>query len=286
MKDNKAALVDLHMHSNFSDGILSPAALAEASARAGLAAFSLTDHDTLKGLNEASAAAKNLNIEFVPGIEMSCQLGDREVHILGYYPQQSDQLIAVLERMRDERRHRIEKVITALRSLGFKLNIEDLKDEAKDAAPGRLHLARLLLKRKYVHTVDEAFKLYLGKGKPAYFSRKLLAAAVVIQLLKDCSAITVLAHPGKDGKRDIDSLLTYGLDGVEVFHPDHSPAIKKYYSEVAEENNLLITGGSDFHGDYRSHEMYLTKHAIDITYFEKLKQKAVRSFHGDYKMLK
>jgi len=285
VKISKTDLVDLHMHSNFSDGVLSPAALAEASARAGLAAFSLTDHDTLKGLNEASAAAKNLNIEFVPGIEMSCLLGDREVHILGYYPQQSDQLLAVLERMRNERRDRIEKVITALRSLGFKLSLEDLKDEAKDAAPGRLHLARLLLKRKYVHTVDEAFKLYLGKGKPAYISRKLSAAAGVIQLLKDCSAITVLAHPGKDGKRDVDSLLNYGLDGVEVFHPDHSPAIIKYYKKVAEENNLLITGGSDYHGDYRSHEIYSTEYAIDITYFEKLKQKAVCSFHGDYKML-
>jgi 3',5'-nucleoside bisphosphate phosphatase len=273
LKINKADLVDLHMHSNFSDGILSPAALAETSAKAGLIAFSLTDHDTLDGLKEALAATKRLTIEFVPGIEMSCLLGDREVHILGYYPQQSDQLLEVLKRMQDERRRRIEKVITALRNLGFKLDLDDLKDEAKDAAPGRLHLARLLLKRKYVHTVDEAFKLYLGKGKPAYVSRKLLTAAEVLQLLKDCGAITVLAHPGREGKGDVDSLLTIGLDGVEVFHPDHSPSLVKYYKGIAEKYNLLITGGSDFHGDFRSHILYSTKHAIDLSYLEKLKAK-------------
>jgi 3',5'-nucleoside bisphosphate phosphatase len=176
---NQPGIIDLHMHSNCSDGVLSPGALAETAVKAGLTAFALTDHDTLKGLNEAFAAAKRHGIEFVPGIEMSCLLGDREIHILGYYPQQNDQLIAVLEQMRNERKHRIEKVITALRGLGFKLTLEDLKSEAKDAAPGRLHLARLLLKRKYVHTVDEAFKLYLGKGTPAYVSRNLLTAAEV-----------------------------------------------------------------------------------------------------------
>ena len=283
MKLNEADLVDLHMHSNYSDGVLSSAALAEASAKAGLAAFSLTDHDTMEGLNEAFAAAKRLKIEFVPGIEMSSLLGDREVHILGYYPQQSDHLLEVLERMRDERKNRIEKMITALRGLGFKLNLEDLKDEAKDAAPGRLHLARLLLKRKYVHTVDEAFKLYLGKGKPAYVSRKLLTAVEVIKLLKKCGALIVLAHPGQEGTGDVDSLISHGLDGVEVFHPDHSPALVKYYKKVAENKNLLVTGGSDFHGDYRSHKLYSTRHAIDKIYLEKLK--AVHSFHGAYKML-
>lgn len=280
MKLNEADLVDLHMHSSYSDGVLSSAALAETSAKAGLAAFSLTDHDTLEGLSEAFAAAKRLKIEFVPGIEMSSLLGDREVHILGYYPQQSDHLLEVLEYMRDERKNRIEKVITALRGLGFKLNLEDLKGEAKDAAPGRLHLARLLLKRKYVHTVDEAFKLYLGKGKPAYVSRKLLTAVEVIQLLKKCGALIVLAHPGQEGKGDVDSLISNGLDGVEVFHPDHSPALVRYYKKVAENKNLLVTGGSDFHGDYRSHKLYSTRHAIDKVYLEKLK--AAHSFHGAY----
>lgn len=283
MNLNKVNLVDLHMHSNFSDGVLSPSALAEIAAKAGLVAFSITDHDTLEGLNEAFNAARRLIIDFIPGIEMSCFLGEREVHILGYYPQQSDQLFEVLERMQDERRHRIEKMVSALKSLGFKLTIEDLKAEAKDAAPGRLHLVRLLLKRKYVHTVDEAFALYLGKGKPAYVSRKLLPAAEVLKLLKISGAITVLAHPGHEGKGDVDSLLNHGLDGVEVFHPDHSPKIVKYYKNIAENYNLLVTGGSDFHGDFRSHKSYSTKHAIDITYLEKLK--TVRSFHGAYKML-
>ncbi len=280
MNLNKADLVDLHMHSNFSDGVLSPAKLAETAVKAGLVAFSLTDHDTFEGSNEAFVAAKSLKIECIPGIEMSCLFDDREVHILGYYPQQSDQLAKALEHMQVERRHRIEKMVTALIGLGFNLTLEDLKAEAKDAAPGRLHLARLLLKRKYVHTVDEAFKLYLGKGKPAYVSRKLLTAAEVLLLLKNCGAITILAHPGQEGKADVDNLLCHGLDGVEVFHPDHSPTLVKYYKKVAENNNLLVTGGSDFHGDYRSHKSYSTKHAISITYLEKLK--TIRSFHGAY----
>ncbi len=266
------SMVDLHMHSNVSDGVLSPAELAATAARAGLAAFALTDHDTLEGLKEAFIASKLHKIEFVPGIEMSCLLGEREVHILGYYPQQNDLLTNTLEFMQDERRRRIEKMINALRGLGFKLKIDDLKAEALEAAPGRLHLARLLLKRKYVHTVDEAFKLYLGKGKPAYVPRNLLAAADVMLLLNSSGAITVLAHPGQEGKNDVDSLLCHGLQGVEVFHPDHNPSMAKYYKKIAENKNLLITGGSDFHGDYRSHKSYSTKHTVAKTYLDQLKK--------------
>jgi hypothetical protein len=270
---NKTGMVDLHMHSNSSDGVLSPAQLAETASLAGLAAFALTDHDTLAGLEEAAAAAMRHNIEFVPGIEISCLVGDREVHILGYYPQKSNLLQQALEQMQDERRLRNDQIIAALRRLGFKLNPNDLQGEVKKAAPGRLHLARLLLKRKYVHTVDEAFKLYLGKDKPAYVSRKLLAAAEAMLLLKECDAVTVLAHPGQEGKADVDSLLRYGLDGIEVYHPDHSNSMVKYYKNVAEKNNLLVTGGSDFHGDYRAHQAYSTKHAICKLYLDQLKNK-------------
>ncbi|MBW6462617.1 MAG: PHP domain-containing protein [Firmicutes bacterium] len=264
--------VDLHMHSNASDGLLSPNELSLRAAEAGLAAFALTDHDTLDGLAKAAAAAKNYNIEFVPGVEISTEIEGREVHILGYYPLNKNDLNAALNDMKSERHVRMNKMLEALHKLGFKIKMEDILLESGSAAPGRLHLARLLLKKKYVHSLDEAFSVYLGRDKPAYVPRNYVQVEDVLNLLKNSGAVPVLAHPGVDGKYSLKKLVVLGLKGIEVFHPDHSPNLVRIYRQAAENMGLVITGGSDYHGGELTPSSYSGKFAVEKYYLNRLKE--------------
>ncbi len=263
--------VDLHMHSSASDGVYSPGELVAKVAGAGLSAFALTDHDTINGLTEASVAAGKHNIELVPAVEVSTMIDSREVHILGYYPCREAALLNALENMRLDREVRMEKMISRLRKSGFKINMDNIRDETGKAAPGRLHLARLLLKKKYVHSIDEAFAIYLGRGKAAYVPRQYLAVDEVMKILQDAGAVPVLAHPGINGKSDLKLLIELGLKGVEVFHPDHSPTLVSFYRQAAERAGLVVTGGSDFHGDKNTAFHYPVKYAISKTYLIMLK---------------
>jgi hypothetical protein len=267
-------LVDLHMHSNCSDGKLTPSALAEMVSRAGIRAFALTDHDTLQGLQEAEAAAQSLKIEFVPGVEVSASLADREIHILGYYPKNLKLLSQVLDRIRRNRYTRMKKMIDLLIQEGFKIKMEDILQEAGSAAPGRLHLARVLVNKRYVVNIDQAFSLYLGKGKAGYAKRTLLTAEAIIKHLRESGAVTVLAHPKKEGREDPELLINYGLQGIEVYHPDHSEQQVLYYRKLAKKYNLVITGGSDYHGDTNGSKGSLKKQAIDYIYLDILKNAA------------
>lgn len=247
-----ARRVDLHLHTTASDGFYPPEKVIELAARAGLAAVSVTDHDTLAGLAPAMAAGPRCGIEVVPGVEVSSAYGGEEVHLLGYYPDPDGPLAAALKEMRLDRGQRMRRMLERLRGLGIKLAWDEVEAEAGEAAPGRLHLARLLVKKKLVHTVEEAFGYFLGKGRPAYVSRRYLPAGEAVRLLLAGGAVPVLAHPGPEGKTALEALLTHGLMGVEVFHPDHTPPVQLYYSRAAREKGLLVTGGSDFHGDYLS----------------------------------
>jgi len=270
-------LADLHMHSSFSDGKLTPHDLANLVYRSGLRAFALTDHDTLKGLPEAKAAALGLGVEFVPGVEISAGHDEREVHILGYYPQDLELLDRLLDEMRLDRYDRMEKMVRRLISEGFKIEMNEVLQEAGNAAPGRLHLARLLVRKKYVVNIDQAFNLYLARGKAGYVKRSLPASEKVIKLLHECGAVPVLAHPKSEGKEDPQELKNYGLQGIEVYHPDHSKSLVIYYRELAEKLDLAVTGGSDYHGDHEGSRGNIKKYAIDYGHLNQLK-KAVRTW--------
>ncbi len=271
---NTGKPVDLHTHSNASDGIYSPAELFEVAERAGVSAIGLTDHDTVKGLPEAIAAAEKYGPELVPGVELSVLEEKREIHILGYYPCDTEQLNAELKDIREERYSRMDKIVAKLKNLGFKLNIQEVLTEAGDSAPGRLHLARLLLRKKYVHSLDEAFSLYLNPDRGAYVPRQLMTLKRAMELLTAVKAVKVIAHPGELGKAIIDRLIPMGLQGIEVFHPDHSTAQKKYYHELALSKGLLVTGGSDFHGDRERTARYPRHLAVAGYYLDQLKKAA------------
>jgi len=265
--------VDFHMHSNASDGLFTPRELIQIAADAGLAAVGLTDHDTVSGLPEAFKAASTMGMELIPGVEISVLDESLEIHILGYYPVHCEELEAILEDIRQERFRRMDSIVSKLMALGFKLRPEEVLAEAGDAAPGRMHLARLLLKKKYVHTMAEAFTHYLGHSRPAYVPRQMMSIEEGMNVLLEVGAIPVVAHPGGKVKNDtIEKLISLGLKGIEVYHPDHSKAVVKYYKNLAAEKGLHITGGSDFHGENVMQPVYRANHAVSYSYLEKIKE--------------
>ena len=263
--------VDFHLHSSASDGLFTPRRVMEITASAGLSAAGLTDHDTVSGIDEAEEAAVELDLELIPGVEISIYEKNREIHLLGYYPQKLNELSTALEDIRSKRFRRMALIVDNLKALGFKLEPEEVIAEAGDAAPGRLHLARLLLKKKYVHTINEAFKTYLNRGKPAFVSRESMSAVEVLDLLHQVGAVTVYAHPGNAGKEVLDELIAGGLQGIEVYHPDHSRELICYYRDYAAAKKLLITGGSDFHGQSINKPGYKQQYAISYEYLQAMK---------------
>ncbi len=266
--------VDLHMHSTASDGLFSPEEVIKIAAASGLTAAGLTDHDTIAGLSEASMAAAEFGIELVPGVEISVLDESREVHILGYYPLYREQLEKVLAETQNERLMRMEKIIYRLDKAGFDIKLEEVLEEADQAAPSRMHLARLLKKKKYVHTTDQAFSLYLNPDCPAYVPRHTLTLRGVMGLLQDVKAVPVIAHPGAEGEKLIDLLISLGLKGIEVYHPQHNKAREQYYARLAHEKGMLITGGSDFHGESRNRPGYSVRRAVSEHYLTLLKDYA------------
>jgi len=267
----KLSKVDFHLHSNISDGIFSPEEIIKITAEAGLVAAGLTDHDSINGLNEAAVAADKYNIELIPGVEISVIEDDHEVHILGYYPRYMGQLLETLTSLQKERFVRMEAIVAKLKSLGLKIRSEEVINEAGEAAPGRLHIARLLLKKKYVNTLNQAFATYLNRNRPAYVPRHTLSLKQVMSLLVEVGALPVIAHPGGRSKNIIDKLVSMDLKGIEVFHPDHSHALVRYYLEIAKNKGLIITGGSDFHGESRLNINYPAYLAVSADYLDQMK---------------
>ncbi len=268
---NSSRFVDFHMHSNISDGTYKPEKLISLAAEAGLAAAGITDHDTIEGLDEASAAAQTNNIELIPGVEITALSDGEEIHILGYYPERINKLLALLKMLREERFTRMVTMVEKLTALGFKIKPEDVFSEAGEAAPGRLHLARVMLKKKYAHTINEAFFLYLNKNRPAYIQRKTIKSEDAIATLLEAKAVPIIAHPGKSGIKNLEKFIETGIKGIEVFHPDHDITTVKYCRKFAEKNDLLITGGSDFHGGTDKDLKYSGRIKVPYHHLEKMK---------------
>ncbi len=267
----KESRVDLHVHSNYSDGLDSPGEIIAKTSAAGLEAVALTDHETIAGWHEAADASCQAGIEFVPGVEISALFEANEVHILGYYPRHPERISCALEGMRTERMERMERIALKLKSMRMAISLEEILTEAGKAAPGRMHVARLMLKKKYVHTLREAFSLYLDPERPAYVARRIISAAGAVDLLKEAEAIPVIAHPGPNGDRVIAELIPMGLLGIEAFHPGHNNSLSVHYCALAARNGLLITGGSDYHGEELKLSSFPQHLAISASYLEKMK---------------
>ena len=242
--------VDLHAHTNHSDGVLSPHELVEKAVEIGLAALGVTDHDTVSAIPVAEAYAAKYDLEIVPGVELSTEDKGREVHILGYYIDiHSQELNERMAFFRDVRKARAYKIVEKLRSLGVHLDIHRVLEIAGDAAVGRPHIARAMVEAGYVKDIKEAFDRYIADDGPAYVPKAKMTPLEAIDLVRRAEGIPVIAHPGLLGDPDyVRFLARHGLAGIEVWHSEHTPEDTALYGALADELGLLKTGGSDFHG--------------------------------------
>lgn len=243
--------IDLHVHSTASDGVLAPDAIVVDAKRLGLRAIALTDHDSVEGVASALKAGERLDLTVVPAVELSARAEDgRDMHILGYRVDHTDQrLLARLLELRDRRRARALKMIEALREGGYGLDPDAVMRLAGEGAVGRAHIARALESSGKVSSAGAAFRDLIGHGKPFYVPKPGVRPEDIIALIRQSCGLAVLAHPGISRVDDLlGGLVAAGLQGVEVWHSEHSAADTKRYAEVARRRGLLATGGSDFHG--------------------------------------
>jgi len=252
-------LVDLHAHTVFSDGLFTPEKLVTEAARLKLTAVAITDHDAVGGIDRAIAAGRQLQVEVVPGVEMSCNASGVDVHILAYYiDYQNPAVLEFFEVVRRKRAERAEKMVAKMKELGVNISFDRVRALAQDAATGRPHVAQALVEAGAVRTVEEAFQRYIGYDGPAYFPKMQLTPKEAMEFIHRHGGIAVIAHPGtyhNDGA--VYSAIAVGADGIEVWHPDHAPRNTDHYREVATKNGLIMTGGSDCHGGRKQGKIFL-----------------------------
>lgn len=241
---------DLHIHSTASDGTLTPADVVEAAARAGLTAIAIADHDTVAGVEPGLAAAAAVGMDMFPAVEISTQHGRFEVHILGYLIDlHNEELVRTLGRIQSARRSRAREMVTRLQALGLPIGYEQVEAVAHGQSVGRPHVAAALVAQGLVTRPQQAFDRYLRRGGPAYVERYRISAHEGVELVHAAEGLAVIAHPGLLGQDGIiPDLAHFGLDGIEAYHVDHTPAQTAAYLRLAERLGLVVTGGSDSHG--------------------------------------
>lgn len=246
-------MVDLHLHTTASDGRLTPTELIRRAAARGVRILAVTDHDTTDGIDEATAEALRHAVTVVPGIEVTSVEGGRDVHMLGYFFDASDErLTRFLAGQRATRITRIEEMARRLEQLGLPVDVQPILEDARThhtRSVGRPTLARAMVAAGHVANTREAFDAWLGQDRPAFVERPGPSPEEVIRVLHDAGGVVSLAHPGRT-KIDarIASLRDAGLDAIEAYHSDHDDATVQGYVAVAQQLDLLISGGSDFHG--------------------------------------
>lgn len=247
-------VADLHIHSTASDGLLTPTDIIKWGANKGLKALSITDHDSVAGVCSVFEYSKEIGIELIPGIELSTEYEGSEVHILGYFIDYKDELLDnFLNKLINSRIDRAHKMIKKLNSLGYNIIFDDICEVAKDAKSiGRPHVARVMVKYGYCKSIEEVFEKFIGYGKPAYIERYKISPFEAVELIKKCHGVSSIAHPGLivniNKQRLIKKLKSWGLQGIEVYHTRHSIADVHCFEEIAKENGLIATGGTDCHG--------------------------------------
>jgi hypothetical protein len=257
-----AASIDLHIHSRASDGTLSPAEIIALATSLNLGAISITDHDSIAGSREALLCGIPDSLGFLTGLEISAEPppsypGAGSIHILGYGFRLDDpELNRSLEKLQDSRRGRNPEIIARLNKLGIAIRIEEVEREAADGQPGRPHIAKLLIQKGVAKSMDDAFDRYLGNGRPAYVDKFRIEFSQAIELINAAGGIPVLAHPcllelerAEQLEDLLQEMMSMGLKGLEVYYPLNTPQQTRQYSDLAARHRLLMTGGTDFHGD-------------------------------------
>lgn len=245
-------MIDLHSHTTHSDGERSPAELFAEAAAAGVRVLSVTDHDTVSGFTECSAAAQTHGVRLVPGIELSCELHGREVHVLGhFFDPSSPQLGALATAMLQERRERMERMVLRAQELRLAgVTFERVLAASGGENLGRPHLARVLVDCGHAASTKDAFERYLGTDGPLWVDRRRLGIPEALSLLHGAGGTASIAHPGANGvnRNELRGLAEQGLDAVEAHHPEHPPNQAEAFERWSAELGMLVTAGSDYHG--------------------------------------
>ena len=261
MDYNTHACIDLHIHSNASDGTFSPAQILDQALDSNIAAIAITDHDTISGSKEALRIGPPPEVKFLTGVEISANPPasfpcSGSFHILGYaFDLEDTGLNQMLEELQQARKNRNPRILQTLNDLGFPMTMDEVESEMGDGQMGRPHIAQVMIKKGYAKSINEVFDKYLGKDKAAYVDKYRMESDQAIELISSAGGIPVLAHPGLiEPTTDlpfenlIKTLTSTGLKGLEVYYPEHSPESVVEYIALADKYGLLMTGGTDFHG--------------------------------------
>lgn len=248
--------VDLHLHTTASDGAMSPSEIVKYAQAKGLQAISITDHDTIEGLEEGLSEGERINFEVIPGIEISAEHPPGSMHLLGYlFDTHHPLLNERLAHLQQARAERNPKIAEKLKKLGLQVSLEEVVKVSGGGQVGRPHFAQVLLDKGYVRSFQEAFERYLKKGAPAYVEKFRYSAGEALHFIREAGGVGVLAHPktlGLSGYAELERVLFQlareGLRGLEVYYPEHSALEVAQYKTLAERCGLVITGGTDYHG--------------------------------------
>jgi predicted metal-dependent phosphoesterase TrpH len=273
-------MIDLHTHTTASDGLLSPAALLEKAAEKGLGVIGITDHDTAQGVRQALAGPRPAGVEIIAGIEVSSYVADCELHVLGYFlDPRAPSLLAYETERAAARTERLERIVAQLRAAGIDVSVEEvLAEPGGDGAPGRPHVARVLIRKGYAKSMGECFQRILGKGGPGYVPYAKPDAGEAAELIRAAGGVPVIAHAALDRlDPHLDALVERGMAGIEVWHPDHDQAARERYAAFARARGLLMTGGSDFHGEGRKDGGALGATGCPPAELERLREAAARA---------
>jgi predicted metal-dependent phosphoesterase TrpH len=248
----KQSDADLHIHSNCSDGLLSPEEIVKHSSEIGLDTIAIADHDSVQAI-EVLKDVDHRKVDLIPAVELSANIGPLDIHILAYFIDHEDSdLLDYLVKLRAHRIKRARKMVEKLSNDGIKVDFDRMKEIAKHSALGRPHIAEALREHGYVQSTREAFVRFLSYHSPYYEPKMNVKPKELMMQIKDWKGIPIIAHPGiYSDKKIIQGLIDDGAVGLEVWHPDHSPACQQELLEMATSQGLLMTGGSDCHGQHR-----------------------------------
>jgi predicted metal-dependent phosphoesterase TrpH len=266
---------DLHLHTTYSDGALSPKELIQRVHAAGISVVSITDHDNVGAIDEAIEVGKNLGVEVVQGVELSVALNDKDIHLLAYFFDHNNQkLLDYLAFFRYERLKRAERIVQKLNDINVPLKLDSVLDQAGIGSVGRPHIASALLEGGLTGTYHEAFMKYIGVGAPAYEKKYQLSPIEATKLISQAGGLSFLAHPGKyTTDVELSELIQAGLDGIEVVHPSHNEARQEFYRGVVHQYFLLECGGSDYHGGKKNDDDTLGVFTVSLDIVEDMRNR-------------
>lgn len=270
--------VDLHSHTNYSDGFNTPIELIDKAKTKGIDVLSITDHDNLAAIEQATEYGKEVGIEIIPGVEISSDIMDREIHILGYFVEPGNfELERYLEFFRAERLKRADRIVKKLNVIGISLKLDDVLKIARDSAVGRPHIAQAMVEGGFTNSYFEAFNKYIGNGCIAYEKKVHVSPRSAFKIISDSGGLSFIAHPGIMPEHILKELIESGVDGIEVVHPSHNAQLVKFYRGIVNEYFLLESGGSDYHGGKREDDNNFGKYYVSLSVVDAMRQRLLRN---------